>query len=68
MLVFVFFSFIASAQNKGLVLEKKLNKPLAGVNIISTDSRVLSVTNGKREFVLRNLSTKNGNDTLCSFK
>jgi hypothetical protein len=64
MLVFIFFSFIASAQNKGWVLEKKLNKPLAGVNIVSTDSRVLSVTNGKGEFNLRNLTVKNGKDTL----
>ena len=64
MLVFAFFSFIASAQNKGIVLEKNFNKPLAGVNIISTDSRVVSITNGRGEFNLRNLSVKNGNDTL----
>ena len=64
MLVFAFFSFIATAQNKGLVLEKKLNKPLAGVNIVSADGRVVSITNGKGEFNLRNLSVKNGNDTL----
>ena len=64
MLVFAFFSFIATAENKGLVLEKKLNKPLAGVNIVSADSKLVSVTNSKGEFNLRNLSIKNGNDTL----
>jgi hypothetical protein len=64
MLVFAFFSFIATAQNKGLVLEKKLNKPLEGVNIVTTDDRVVSVTNGKGEFSLRNQVLKNNTDTL----
>jgi len=52
MLVFAFFSSIASAQNKGIVLEKNLNKPLAEVNIVSTDSRVTSITNGKGSLFL----------------
>jgi len=53
-----------NAQTKGQVLDAKLNKPLTGVNIVSTSLGFLSVTNGKGEFPLRDLSKLNRNDSL----
>ena len=64
MLVFAFFFIIAAEQHKGLDLEKKLNKPLVNINIISTDRRFVSVTKGNGKFNFRSLSVKNSNDTL----
>ena len=64
MLVFIFTTFNVTAQNKGLVLDAKQNKPLAGVNIVSIVGGDIRVTNAKGEFNLRNIPAKNGNDTL----
>lgn len=65
LLIFVFSTSLATAQNKVQVLDQKLNKPLMGVNIHLTNSHVLAITNEDGEFSLKKLSKLNGNDTLC---
>ena len=64
MLIFLFNVSILTAQNKGIVLDGKSNKPLSGVNIYTPDKRVTTVTNGKGEYHLRNYSKMNVTDTL----
>jgi len=64
MLVFIFTTFNLTAQNKGLVLDVKSNKPIAGVNIVPSSGGAIRVTNIKGEFNPRYLNGKNGIDTL----
>ena len=64
MLIFVFHALIISAQNKGMVIDGKSGKPLAGVNIVSMNSRVVGVTNREGVFSLKNTTGMNLNDSL----
>jgi len=62
--LFIFTSFISFAQNTGVVLDGKSNKPLMGVNVYSNIIGSVAVTNTGGEFTIRNLSGMSSNDTL----
>jgi hypothetical protein len=63
-LIFVFHVFILTAQTKGLVFDEKSEKPLAGVNIVSLNGKVVGVTNREGTYNLKNMAGMTGNDTL----
>lgn len=63
-LIFLFTSIISFAQNNGVVLDGKTNKPLMGVNIYSNIVGTLAVTNAVGEYTILDLSRMNSNDTL----
>lgn len=64
MVIFVFPTFICTAQNKGTVLDQLTTKPLAGVNVYHIKSRVITVTNTEGKYSITKLSGINGRDTL----
>lgn len=64
-LIFIFTSLLSTAQNSGVVVDGKTNKPLMGVNVYSSIIGTLAVTNADGGFIIRNPATMNINDTLC---
>lgn len=64
--MFVLSANILKAQNiKGIVLDDKLKKPLAGVSIYYNNSKSGTFTDEKGEFYTDDLSEIKENDTLC---
>lgn len=62
---FVFSTCILTAQNiRGIVLEEKSNKPLAGVNVFINNTGIGTASNEKGEFHLQHLPDTNLKDTL----
>ena len=63
-IIFIVQVFYLTAQNKGIVLDGKSNKPLSGVNIYTFNRKEVTVTNGKGEYHLHNISKMNMTDTI----
>jgi len=65
MFLFVFCNYISIAQNtRGIVLEEKSEKPLAGVSVFINKTGIGTTTNEKGEFPLRYFSKISDDDTL----
>ena len=65
MFIVVFFNSVSVAQNtRGLVIEEKSKKPLAGVSVFIEKTGIGTTTNEKGEFYFKYFSKINENDTL----